>query len=137
MDSPKDEEVRQWIIKSQRDIKVARILIENEVSLLDAVVYHCQQSAEKALKAYLTYQDLVFKKTHDLGVLVEMCSVFEPNFQDLEDMADTLTPYATEFRYPGDIIEPERYEAEEALQMAATVLEFVIKLLPNKFSLDG
>ncbi|EFA68208.1 HEPN domain-containing protein [Cylindrospermopsis raciborskii] len=137
MDSPKDEEVRQWIIKSQRDIKVARILIENEVSLLDAVVYHCQQSAEKALKAYLTHQDLGFKKTHDLGVLVEMCSVFEPNFQDLEDMADTLTPYATEFRYPGDIIEPERYEAEEALQMAATVLEFVIKLLPNKFSLDG
>jgi len=66
MDSPKDEEVRQWIIKSQRDIKVARILIENEVSLLDAVVYHCQQSAEKALKAYLTHQDVVFKKTHDL-----------------------------------------------------------------------
>ncbi|BAZ81238.1 HEPN domain-containing protein [Sphaerospermopsis kisseleviana CS-549] len=80
MDSPKDEEVRQWIIKSQRDIKVARILIENEVSLLDAVVYHCQQSAEKALKAYLTYQDLVFKKTHDLGVLVEMCSVFFNDF---------------------------------------------------------
>lgn len=133
MDSPKYEEVQQWLNKSQRDLKVAWVLLNHEESLLDAVVYHCQQSAEKALKAYLTYQNVAFRKTHDLDVLVDLCALSEPSFQDLKDSADSLTPYATEFRYPSDTIEPDISEAEEALTMTESVLNFVIKLLPDKF----
>lgn len=97
MDNAKFAETRQWLIKSQRDLKAAYVLlINNEESLLDAVVYHCQQAAEKALKAYLTYQEQVVKKTHDLDVLLDICSLFEPGFHDLKDIADTLTPYATD-----------------------------------------
>ena len=131
MDSPKYEEVQQWLIKSQRDLKVAWVLFEHKESLLDSVVYHCQQSAEKSLKAYLTYQNITFRKTHDLDVLIDLCSLSEPSFQDLKDGADILTPYATEFRYPSDTVEPERYEAEEALEIANSVLDFVINLLPD------
>jgi len=133
MDSPKYEEVQQWLIKSQRDLKVAWVLFEHKESLLDSVVYHCQQSAEKSLKAYLTYQNITFRKTHDLDVLIDLCSLSEPSFQDLKDGADILTPYATEFRYPSDTVEPERYEAEEALEIANSVLDFVINLLPDNF----
>ncbi len=133
MDSAKYEEVQQWLIKSQRDLKVAWVLFEHKESLLDFVVYHCQQSAEKSLKAYLTHQNITFRKTHDLDVLIDLCSLSEPSFQDLKDGADILTPYATEFRYPSDTIEPERYEAEEALEIANSVLNFVIKLLPDNF----
>ncbi len=133
MDSPKYEEVQQWLNKSQRDLKVAWVLLNHEESLLDAVVYHCQQSAEKALKAYLTYQNVAFRKTHDLDVLVDLCALSEPSFQDLKDSADSLTPYATEFRYPSDTIEPDISEAEEALTMTDSILNFVIKLLPDKF----
>ncbi len=133
MDSPKDEEVQQWLVKSQRDLKVAWVVFNHEESLLDAVVYHCQQSAEKSLKAYLTYQNVTFRKTHDLDVLIDLCTLSEPSFQDLKYEADTLTPYATEFRYPSDIVEPEISEAEEALTMADSILSFVIKLLPDKF----
>ena len=133
MDSPKDEEVQQWLVKSQRDLKVAWVVFNHEESLLDAVVYHCQQSAEKSLKAYLTYQNVTFRKTHDLDVLIDLCTLSEPSFQDLKYEADTLTPYATEFRYPSDIVEPEISEAEEALTMAESILSFVIKLLPDKF----
>ena len=133
MDNPKHEEVQQWLTKSQRDLKVAWVLFKNEESLLDAVVYHCQQSAEKSLKAYLTYRDTSFRKTHDLDVLIDLCSLTEPSFQDLKDWGDTLTPYATEFRYPSDTVEPERYESEEALEIASSILNFVIKLLPDNF----
>jgi HEPN domain-containing protein len=52
-------------------------------------------------------------------------------FEILRDSAEVLTPYATEFRYPDDTIEPEKYEAEEALAIASLVLDFVVKLLPN------
>lgn len=132
MDSPKGDEVKQWLIKCQRDLKVAYVLFESQESLLDAVVYHCQQAAEKALKAYLTDQNVNFRKTHDLSLLVELCLLSEPEFQSLEDTADTLTPYATEFRYPGNVMEPERQEAEEALRMAEAVIELVTKLLPDE-----
>ncbi|MBD2148881.1 HEPN domain-containing protein [Pseudanabaena sp. FACHB-1277] len=133
MDSARYEEVQQWLNKSQRDLKVAWVLLNHEESLLDAVVYHCQQSAEKALKAYLTYQNVAFRKTHDLDILVDLCALSEPSFQDLKDSADSLTPYATEFRYPSDTIEPEIDEAEEALDIAGSILDFVIKVLPDNF----
>lgn len=107
------------------------MLFKNEESLLDAVVYHCQQSAEKSLKAYLTYQNTLFRKTHDLDVLIDLCCQSEASFQGLKDAGDTLTPYATEFRYPSDTIEPEEYEAEEALRIASLILDFVTKLLPE------
>ena len=131
MDNPNDEEVQQWLTKSQRDLKVAWVLFKNEESLLDAVVYHCQQSAEKSLKAYLTHKNTTFRKTHDLDVLIDLCCQSEASFQDLKNGADMLTPYATEFRYPSDTIEAEKYEAEEALAIVSLVLDFVIKLLPN------
>ncbi|MBO1070555.1 hypothetical protein [Anabaena sp. AL93] len=44
MDNAKFAETRQWLIKSQRDLKAAYVLLNNEESLLDAVVYHCQQA---------------------------------------------------------------------------------------------
>ena len=41
-----------------------------------------------------------------------------------------LTPYATEYRYPGDLLEPDRAEAEQALAMAEAFVNFVIGALP-------
>lgn len=129
MDDAHYHEIQQWLLKSQRDLEAAKVLFEH--GLFDIVVYHCQQSAEKALKAYLVYQEVILQKTHNLVVLLESCLAFDINFEILRDSAEILTPYATEFRYPGDTIEPEKYEAEEALAIASLVLDFVVKLLPN------
>ena len=129
MDDAHYHEIQQWLLKSQRDLEAAKVLFEH--GLFDVVVYHCQQSAEKALKAYLVYQEVILQKTHNLVVLLESCLAFDINFEILRDTAEILTPYATEFRYPGDTIEPEKYEAEEALAIASLVLDFVVKLLPN------
>jgi HEPN domain len=43
-----------------------------------------------------------------------------------------LTPYATEFRYPGDAIEPEKQEAERALEMAEFFVGFVMSVFPDE-----
>jgi len=129
MDDAHYHEIQQWLLKSQRDLEAAKVLFEH--GLFDVVVYHCQQSAEKALKAYLVHQEVILQKTHNLVVLLESCLAFDINFEILRDSAEILTPYATEFRYLGDTIEPEKYEAEEALAIASLVLDFVVKLLPN------
>ena len=130
MDEEKKREVQQWLIKSEHDLQAAQLLFDTQASLLDVVVYHCQQSVEKALKGYLSFQDVRFPKTHNLSVLLVSCISFNQSFSSFYEIAETLTPYATEFRYPSDVIEPEREEAEEAIAMAGTVVKFVIELIP-------
>jgi HEPN domain-containing protein len=41
---------------------------------IEIVCYHCQQSAEKALKAILAYHEETILKTHDLKRLLDLCS---------------------------------------------------------------
>lgn len=132
MESEKLQEIQQWLIKSERDLGAADFLLNSPDSFLDVVVYHCQQSAEKALKAYLTYHDVILQKTHNLSTLIEQCLEFEASFESLRDAAEILTPYATEFRYPGELIEPEDEDVREALEMAKTILHFVYALLPSE-----
>jgi len=130
MDEAKRREIHQWLSRSQRDLRAAHRLMEGEEPYLDIAVYHCQQAAEKAIKAYLTYQDTAFEKTHNLVALLSLCTPLEPAFAQWKEVAKTLTPYATEFRYPGDVLEPEREEAEQALAGAEALVNFIIQLLP-------
>ncbi len=50
------------------------------------------------------------------------------------ELAAALTPYAWEFRYPGDLAEtyPAREEFDEALQYAQTIYDFVLNLIPTE-----
>ena len=120
------KEVEQWLVKSQRGLSAARVLFQSQ--LFDITVYYCQQCAEKALKAYLAYQQESLQRTHNLITFLEWCIQFEPSFEMLRVSAESLTPYATEFRYPGDIIEPEKDDVEEALEMAELVLSTVSQI---------
>lgn len=132
MDEATIHEVRQWLHKAAHDIKSAfRLMSGDEEPLLDTAVYHCQQAAEKALKGYLTAHGVMFPKIHLLSPLVSLCADIDSSFTQLYDAAEVLTPLATEFRYPGDILEPEASDAEEAYRLAEQVVVFVITRLPD------
>lgn len=131
MVDPKAHEIRQWLVRADHDLRSARLLFIADPPLLDTAVYHCQQTAEKALKAYLTLKDTPFQKVHALSVLVEQCMQSDPTFAELMDIADMLTPYAVAFRYPGDVLEPAKEDAQEALDAAGKVLDFVLARLPG------
>ena len=64
--------------------------------------------------------------------LLAFCTPSEPAFNQWEEAAEMLTPYATEFRYPGDILNPEMAEAKQALASAEAFVDFVIQLMPNE-----
>jgi len=132
MDEEKRDEIRKWLIKSQHDLGSARRLMEGEEAYLDTAVYHCQQAVEKALKAFLTYHDIEFEKTHDLTELLEVGVAIEPAFEPWRWVAEELTPYAVQFRYPTDVLEPEQSEAEAALEHAQSFTEFISGLLPEE-----
>jgi HEPN domain-containing protein len=98
--------------------------------LYSAVGFHCQQAAEKALKAYLTWRDEPFEKTHSLVALVGKCLPFDQSFEELRLAATRLTPYAVTFRYPGDLPELSSEEAGQALTLARQVWDFILPQLP-------
>lgn len=91
---------------------------------MDIAVYHCQQAAEKALKAWLTRNDTVFAKTHDLQILINQCQTTQAAFSNYQTHVRILSPFATEFRYPGDFEEPDPKRASEALTFAEELVEF-------------
>ena len=136
MNADKDELVRNWLIKSSRDLLCAMELADAPKPLLDSAVYHCQQAAEKAVKSFLIYHDTRFDKTHDVGLLASQAAVIQPGFNNYLDVARLLTPYAIEFRYPGDYIEPELDEFQEALEATVLILAFVSSMLPTVITVE-
>ena len=110
----------------------ARRSAAGEPPFYDIAVYHCQQAAEKSVKAFLVHHDRPYEKTHDIEVLVDLASEVDAKFSELADAADALTPYATRFRYPNSTfaVEPQPVEYQEALQHAQTVYDFVMQRLP-------
>lgn len=131
MDEDKKLEVSAWLTKSQQDLKSAEWLISSPDNLYNAVGFHCQQAAEKAVKAYLTWRDEPFEKTHSLVALISKCLPFDPAFENLRIAATTLTPYAVTFRYPGELPELAMEEAKQAIKLAHQVWSFVLDRIPK------
>ena len=131
MANPKLEEIRSWLAKANQDLEAASWLLESPQSLHGAVGFHCQQAAEKALKAYLTWQEEPFEKTHSLVALVGLCLKFSKDFDALRSAATTLTPYAVITRYPGDLPDISNQEAKNALALAFQIWEFILARLPS------
>lgn len=127
-------EAKAWMVKAWRDLETARRAADGEPPFYDVAVYHCQQSAEKAVKAFLVHHGKPYEKTHDIEVLADLAGEIDSAFSQLADAADALTPYATRFRYPNSTfsIEPQPVEYREALQHAKTIFEFVLSRLPKE-----
>jgi HEPN domain-containing protein len=125
-------ETRAWMVKAYQDIQSAKWLLASPDGLYHAVGFHSQQAAEKALKAFLTWHEEPFEKTHSLVALVAKCVKFDESLQNLRQAATTLTPYAVAFRYPGDLPELTAEEANEAYQLALQVWGMVQGKLPGE-----
>jgi HEPN domain-containing protein len=128
-DSARLEDVRAWLGKAQLDLKAAAhdLTAGEAEELFGDVLFHCQQAAEKALKAFLAAHDVPFRKTHHLEELGRQCCAIDVTLEDIAGRIAPLTEYAWRFRYPGDVDEPQRQDAEEALAVAREVYEAIIQ----------
>ncbi len=89
---------RELVALAQDDRAAAEALLDLAVS--DTIVcFHAQQAVEKALKAALAAAGASFPRTHNIGLLLQLCedSGAAPP-PDLAE-ADLLTPYAVAGRY--------------------------------------
>lgn len=119
------QEHEKWLFIAREDLKAAQGMFKLE--LFSTVAYHCQQAAEKSLKAYLAYKNYPVEKTHDLAKLVGACQKNDYSFTALYDIAEQLTPFATRFRYPTEFDIPDSIDSKEAVRQARTIFNFVVK----------
>lgn len=114
---------RAWLQKAESDLAAAELCV-NAGTALDAACFHCQQAAEKSLKAWLVARETTFPFVHDLGKLLTLCSKTTPDFERLRQCALGLTPFAVEMRYDADFW-PAASDAAEALQAARAIHQMV------------
>ncbi len=130
-DDARLEDARAWLAKAELDLRAADLeLGAPAAGLWGDVAFHAQQAAEKALKALLAWHDRPFRKTHSIEELGRACSAMDPGLGDLVDAAVPLTEYAWKFRYPGDVGDPTREEAERAVAVARKLVLAVRALIP-------
>jgi HEPN domain-containing protein len=92
----------EWVGKAEGDWNAANQL--NRVRKdpnYDGVCFHCQQSAEKYLKARIEEAGITFARTHDLLVLHQLVLQAEPKWLGLQPSLISLNPFAVGYRYPG------------------------------------
>ncbi len=65
------ELAQQWLKKADHDLITARQTLELPDGPTDTPCFHAQQAIEKALKALLTFNQITFRKIHDLAPLLD------------------------------------------------------------------
>jgi len=92
----------EWVAKAEADYDVSCVLRRSrKPSRYDAICFHCQQSAEKYLKARQTDLEISFPRTHDLGALFHLLRRAEPMWMTMLPAMQSLTDFAVTTRYPG------------------------------------
>ena len=125
-------ETKAWFTKANADLRAATYEFSAEPPLLEDIVFHCQQAAEKSLKGFLTWHNLPFRKTHSIESVGEQCLLFDATLKRIVDRAVPLTEYAWKYRYPGEPGKPDEAEARDALVVARDVYAAVLERLPGE-----
>jgi HEPN domain-containing protein len=96
----KISDVKEWIQIADDDFYSAQVLSEADRKPYEIICYHCAQAIEKYLKAYLSYNDIIPQKTHNLLFLHELCIEKENNFEIIRTECSLLNRFTNEIRYP-------------------------------------
>ncbi|MFM2174382.1 MAG: hypothetical protein RLZZ54_2309 [Cyanobacteriota bacterium] len=117
---------RQWVQKAEEDWEAAQLLLGHPTQAA-STCFHCQQCAEKLLKAALIETGYKVPKVHDLSLLSSLLSNQDPQWVWDSDVLEDLTSGAVASRYPGYAINSE--DAAEAVVQAAALRQALLKRL--------
>lgn len=122
MPSPEQlEYARVLLRKAASDLAAARLLTDSAEVADEAIGFHAQQAAEKALKAVLVADGIEIPRTHDLDYLLEQIERAGREPPSGLGGAAWLSPWAVQFRYDEPL---EPLDRSAALELAAAALEW-------------
>jgi HEPN domain-containing protein len=102
------DDVKEWLRIADDDFDSAKILNESIQKHCEIICYLCAQAIEKYLKGYLTWNDIIPEKTHNLTYLNRICTEKDKTFENIKTECDILSRYSNDIRYP------HKYEVDES-----------------------
>ena len=126
-------EAKQWIEFADKDLALAEHTAKTmRPTPHEIVCYHCQQFAEKCLKAFLVLKGQEPPCIHDLAKLAALCEMENHDFLQIKQKCVMLTGYGVQSRYPGymQVIEEDMVMA---LRLASEIKIFLLEKVPELF----
>src|SRR5437016_2974755 len=115
--SMKQQEQALLFLKKAAEDEALLDAVLTVASVADATFgFHCQQAAEKLLKALLSELCIRFQRTHDLQELMNLLEGAGHKLPEQVCRVDELTPFAVEFRY-GDVSSAEAFDRVAAREL--------------------
>jgi HEPN domain-containing protein len=99
-DPSRRAEIGEWLAIAEEDAAAARLCLASDEPLLGIAAYHCQQAAEKVLKAAVIVRGKPFRRTHDLDELATQVTETWPAMGALAGPLRPLTSWGFAYRYP-------------------------------------
>ncbi|CAO3443561.1 HEPN domain-containing protein [Azospirillum largimobile] len=90
-----------WLATASLDLRAGRACLSVPAPIVTAAAYHCQQAAEKLVKAVLVWLGQDVPRSHDIDSLVMRVPRDLP-VRDCLLPLGRFTAYATLYRYPGE-----------------------------------
>ncbi|AFV02295.1 MULTISPECIES: HEPN domain-containing protein [Dehalobacter] len=115
---------RRWLEFAADDLTAAKHLLSLYPFRLEIICYHCEQSAEKMLKAFLLMHDEEAPRIHDLGELCRLCALKDKGFDGIAEDCSRLTPFGVRVRYPEEI-EVTEADMHKAIKSAEHIMDFI------------
>src|SRR5947208_3419100 len=110
---------REWVKKAEQDYVLASHARRSKIPVHEGVCFHCQQCAEKYLKALMEELGLAVPKIHYLDQLLTALLPHHPTLRPLRRGLLFLSVFAVDPRYPGR--NASKRQAVAALRWAGRV----------------
>ena len=110
--------VQEWAAVADLDKRAITACLAANPALVEIAAFHCQQAAEKLLKAFCVVANQSFRKTHDLEELAAHVKTRFPQFADLIASTEAWADWNIAYRYPGEEFQsplPSMLELEQAV----------------------
>ena len=129
-----EQEGLRWLKQARVDLQTAKWNEEGKFHA--AACFWAQQTAERALKAFLYFHSQRRLTHHSIAKLAKACARLDKDFADFVSAATVLDQYYIPTRYPNGLpegIPAQTYGTTEA-QMAIKLAEELVTLVASKIS---
>lgn len=93
------EQALHFLRKAAQDEALLDAVLESGKVSDEVIGFHCQQAAEKMLKALLSDLGAAFHKTHEIGALMDSLARSGAPLPGEFENLDALTPFGAVYRY--------------------------------------
>ncbi len=116
---------REWLNRAKSSLAAAGAAASDIYP--EDLCFAAQQAAEKAIKAVLIRHRVLFPYVHDLKRLLNVLASHGLRIPKYVWLAEELTPFAVEARYPGHAPPVTTRQYQRALRIAKRVVQWAEK----------